>query len=466
MTPSRLCIRDVQVDGRPNLDVCLEAGLVVSVGHRAPRFGPDLDGRGGALIPGFADHHLHLFATAAQSHSADLGAAASLDDLRRRLLAAAAGQAPGSWLRATGCPPALAETLGAADLDLVLADHPIRLQDQSGALWVLNSAALRRLDIAQAPPGLERDAAGQPTGRLWRADAWLRDQLGGSPPDLRPLGAALASKGVVALTDATVSTTPAAASRLAHAHRAGDLPQRLQLMSAAALPAPEDGAFRVGPVKVVLDERDLPSLEEMIARIGEARAWRRPVAVHCVTATELAFTLAAFAAAGARPGDRIEHAGVVPDGAIAELEALRLTVVTQPGFIAAHGDRYLTEVDPAEQDDLYRCARLIEAGVPVAFGSDAPYGPIDPWAILQAAVRRRTRRGRIVGAGERLDAASALRRFWGALDDPGGPSRRVVPGQPADLCLLKAPLPVGVGELSADLVAATLVAGRVVYLSP
>src|SRR6185312_8748065 len=140
-------------------------------------------------------------------------------------------------------------------------------------------------------------------------------------------------------------------------------------------------------------------------RIAGARRQRRTVAVHCVTAGELALTLAAFEAAGVRPGDRIEHGGVIPAAAIGQLRALGLTVVTQSAFVAERGDRYLAEVDAAEQPDLYRCASLRSAGVPVAGSSDAPYAAPDPWAGMAAAVSRRTLGGAVLNAGERIGAA-------------------------------------------------------------
>jgi predicted amidohydrolase YtcJ len=465
VSAERLCLRNVEVEGQAGLNVSIEGGKIVEIAAGAPGLGSDLDGRGGALIPGLADHHLHLLAMAARSHSADLRAAVTYDDIGRHLVAASSGRPAGAWLRATGCAPALAEGLTAASLDAIVRDRPLRVQDQSGTLWVLNSAGLSQLELRHPPPGLERDAAERPTGRLWRADAWLQAQLGGTLPDLRPLGAELAAMGVVAITDTSATTTQPTADRLADAHRRGDLPQKLRLMSAGPLAAPEDAAFDVGPVKVLLDERDLPTLDDMIARICTARAWRRNVAVHCVTLVELAFSLAAFEAAGARPGDRIEHGGVVPESTFTALEALGLTVVTQPGFISAHGDRYLAEVDPEDIPDLYPCGRLMAAGVKVAFGSDAPYGPLDPWAILRAAVTRTTRKGKALGPAERLAPAAALQRLLGPLDHPGGPPRQVAVGQAADLCLLKTPLAEALDALDAGLVAASVVGGAFTYLS-
>jgi predicted amidohydrolase YtcJ len=177
----------------------------------------------------------------------------------------------------------------------------------------------------------------------------------------------------------------------------------------------------------------------------------------------LALALAAFETAGARPGDRIEHGGVIPPAAIGQLRAIGLTVVTQPAFIRERGDRYAAQVDPAEQPDLYRCASLLAAGVPVAASSDAPYASSDPWAGMAAAIARRTRGGLSLGPEEGVAAPIALSLY---LDDPATPGRggrAVAVGQAADLCLLKTPLAEALDAPSADLVAATLRRGRIIH---
>jgi predicted amidohydrolase YtcJ len=234
-------------------------------------------------------------------------------------------------------------------------------------------------------------------------------------------------------------------------------------MSAGPLDRPADDVFMIGPLKILLDDARLPDLDDVLGRIAGARSQGRVVAVHCVTAGELALTLAAFEIAGAKSGDRIEHGGVIPGEAIPVLRALGLTVVTQPAFVFERGDRYLAEVDPAEQPDLYRGASLLAAGVPLAASSDAPYASPDPWTGLRAAVQRRTRSGQAIGPGEQLDPATALSLYLGDPASPGGAARRVVPGAPADLCLLRAPLATVLAEPDASLVHSTWVGGALVH---
>ena len=458
-----LLIRNVEVEGRTGLDVLIEHGRIARIGRRLTGGSERIDGAGGALSPGLVDHHIHLFALAAQADSVVLDGVGGVGDFARQIAAAAASRPQGTWVRATGYHERMAGDLDRRALDRIAPRHPLRVQHQTGSLWILNSLALQALTIDVGPAGLERDLAGAPTGRLWRGDSWLREQIGATAPAFAVIGRTLAAFGITAVTDASVSTDAAAAATLANAVRSGALAARLTLMSGGSLDAPADNTFAVGPVKILLDDHALPRLDEMIETIRLARAQGRPVAVHCVTAGELAVTLAAFDAAGARLGDRVEHGGVIPAAAIGEIRRLGLTVVTQPAFVHERGDRYLDEVEPGEQGDLYRCASLKAAGVAVAGSSDAPYASPDPWAGIAAAVARRSRSGRPVAPGERIEPADALTLYLGAPALPGGPPRRVAPGAPADLCLLDAPLRDVLATPSAERVRTTILGGRVVW---
>jgi predicted amidohydrolase YtcJ len=452
-----LTIRNIEIDGRPGFDVRLEGGRIAEIGVGL-RGADELDGQGGALIPGLCDHHIHLFGLAARADSVALEDVRDAKAFAARIADATSTRPPGAWVRVLGYHEAMAGDLTRADLDALAPRHRLRVQHQTGSLWILNSLALEALGAGDDPPGLERD-----TGRIWRGDAWLRGRIGAQPPPLAPIGARLSAYGITALTDASVTTEASAATLLAEAHRAGDLPQRLILMSGGPLAAPADAAFAVGPLKVLLDDHSLPDFDDFAGRVDVARRHGRAVAVHCVTAAELALTLAVFEAAGSRPGDRIEHGSVIPPDAVEVLKRLDLTVVTQPAFVHERGDRYAAEVAPRDQPDLYRCRSLLEAGVPVAASSDAPYASPDPWKGIAAAVHRTSRAGLTLGAGERVAPARALSLY---LDEPAAPGRtprRIAVGVPADLCLLDAPLREVLAAPDAARVRATLVAGRMVY---
>ena len=129
------------------------------------------------------------------------------------------------------------------------------------------------------------------------------------------------------------------------------------------------------------------------------------------------FTLAALAQAGARPGDRIEHAGITPDLLLEQMVELGVQVVSQPHFIAERGDHYLRDVEPRERPLLYRLSAFARAGLVLAAGSDAPYGVADPWAAMRAAVSRETPNGAIIGQDEALTPEAALDRPWAQARD-------------------------------------------------
>jgi predicted amidohydrolase YtcJ len=444
-----MLIRNVSIGGHDGLDVKLEGDRIVAIGKRLAPERLQFDGAGGVLMMGLVDHHCHLLASAAQSSSVDLHDVQSLEELAARLRQAAGL----GWIRAIGCPPVLAEALTTYMLDSWQLDRPARIQDQTGALWVLNSAALARID-EDLPPCVERGGDGRITGRVWRGDAWLGQAIGRTFPDLARVGTRLARLGITAITDASATTD---------AHRAGDLPQRLTLMSAGRLSRPQDGAFEIGPVKMLLDERELPLLDDLVKRMRLAREQSRAVAVHCVTATELALTLAAFQAGGARPGDRIEHGNVIPADAIPVIHRLGLAVVIQPGWTATRGDRYLADVEPIDRPDLMRCATLLNAGIRLAAGSDSPYGQWDCWAAMCAAVSRTTLGGQSLNPEEAITARAALDLYRAAPDNAGGAPRQVRQGALADLCLLAGPLPNYAEDFAAERVSATWINGKLVH---
>jgi predicted amidohydrolase YtcJ len=447
-------IRDAELDfGARRADVRLAGGVVAEIAPRLQRHAGEegLDAQGRALMPSLCDHHIHLQATAAAAASVDCRPAACADEaaLVQALRAAEAGLPAGKWLRGVGFDEAsLAGSGQAADrswLDGVLPDRPVRLQHRSGRMWLLNSAALRALGVdpehAEAPLETENARA---TGRLYDADAWLRARRGSQRPDLSGLSRSLWSMGVTALTDCSHANDADDWQAFAAAQAEGALLQDLRVMGSAALDAVPAEAntdasrprLTRGERKFHLHDNALPDIDALSAAMRAAHAAGRGVAVHCVSRVDLPFALAALRAAGPRPGDRIEHASVAPPEAVAELAALGVIVVTQPALVAERGDRYLTEVDAEDQSYLYRLAGLRAAGIGLALSSDAPYGNVDPWAAMAAAVSRRTRAGVILGSGEALTPEAAYAGFAGPPDDPARAWRPLATGAPADLILL------------------------------
>jgi predicted amidohydrolase YtcJ len=464
-------ITRAEVAGHAFLDVRLEGGRIAAMGRDlAPAPGEEcLDAAGGALLPGLHDHHLHLFALAAADASVRCGPPAVAD--RAALAHALRTASPvAGWIRGIGYHETVAGDLDRRALDALAPDCPVRVQHRSGALWVVNSAGVAQLglDAGSDARGVERGADGRATGKLYRLDAWLRERLGAAQssaetPDLGEVSRRLASFGVTGITDATHSNAEAELAAFVAALERGELHQRLVVMGSEDLPAPEHPGAERGALKLVLAEHDLPPFDELESSIARAHAQDRSVAVHCVTLAELVLATAAFAAAGGRTGDRIEHASVAPPAVLERLAELPLTVVTQPHFIRERGDAYAVEVEPGDRLWLYRCRGFLEAGVPLGGGTDAPFGDPDPWRAMRAAVERRTEQGLVLGPDETLEPERALGLFTSPAEAPGAAPRRVGIGAAADLCLLDAPWQVARRELSSRRVRATLRQGSLIW---
>ncbi len=387
-------------------DLVVEGGRLVDAPTAGEHEEVDVDGR--PVVPGLVDHHIHLLATAAARDSVDCSPAALAGGggLAAVLRAGRRGRPADGWLRGVGYDVATSGEIDRRHLDGA-AVGPVRIQDRTGIRWMLDSEALARVlpaDERAWPDGVARDAAGRPTGVLTRLDAWLGARVPRRRPDLAALGAWLADRGVTALTDAGAANGPDELATLA----AAGLPQRLVAMTGEADVAPPPGVA-LGPVKILLDDADLPGLDHLTARVRAAHDAGRAVAVHSVSAASLVLALAA----GVGPNDRVEHASLVPDDVLPLLVAADPTIVVQPTLVTARGDRYLAEVPPDEHGGLHRLGSFLAAGLRVLAGSDAPYGPADPWLGVAAAVARRTSGGRPLGPTEAVDAATALGLYTG-----------------------------------------------------
>ena len=137
-------------------------------------------------------------------------------------------------------------------------------------------------------------------------------------------------------------------------------------------------------------------------------------------------------------GHRLEHAEMVDAAAMSLLVLFGLTASVQPAFDlrwGGPGGLYETRLGAARAAAFNPFADLAGAGVPLAFGSDSPVTPFDPWAAVSAAVHHHE-------PSERISARAAFRAHtrggWRAarLMHTGAGEIRL--GAPASLALWSA----------------------------
>ncbi|MYW64927.1 amidohydrolase family protein [Streptomyces sp. SID8379] len=127
---------------------------------------------------------------------------------------------------------------------------------------------------------------------------------------------------------------------------------------------------------------------------------------------------------------RVEHAEMLTPETVAAFAEFGLTASVQPAFDALWGGEdgmYADRLGAERARTLNPYAALLRAGVPLAFGSDSPVTPLDPWGTIRAAAFHRTPEHRV---SVRAAFTAHTRGGWRAVgrDDAGV----LVPGAPAD----------------------------------
>ncbi|MER6072393.1 amidohydrolase [Streptomyces sp. NPDC001817] len=127
---------------------------------------------------------------------------------------------------------------------------------------------------------------------------------------------------------------------------------------------------------------------------------------------------------------RVEHAEMLTPETVAGFAELGLIASVQPAFDALWGGEdgmYARRLGAGRARTLNPFAALLRAGVPLAFGSDSPVTPLDPWGTVRAAAFHHTPDHRV---SVRAAFTAHTRGGWRAVgrDDAGV----LVPGAPAD----------------------------------
>lgn len=194
--------------------------------------------------------------------------------------------------------------------------------------------------------------------------------------------------------------------------------------------------------------------DQLVSLMGRASSSGITPSIHAIGDDANTFALNAFEEVGCE--GTIEHAQLLAWEDIQRFADLGITASVQPEH--AMDDRDVADVLWAGRTD--RCfpfASMLDAGVKLAMGSDAPVASLDPWLAIASAVER-TRDERAAWHPEqRIEPQVAL---------DASARTRVAVGQRADLCVVDIdPLYASVEELRSMPVSATFLGGRVTFSS-
>ncbi|MBK8468614.1 MAG: amidohydrolase family protein [Actinomycetales bacterium] len=466
-----------------------------------------LDGQDRWAIPGLWDHHVHLRQWGLKFSRLDTAGTGAPDEVLRRVATHVAALPTGDDRLVEGFGHRLAtwdRGPTVSELDAVSGAHPVVLISGDGHNGWLNSRALALLGAPPTDGALDEDD----WYPVWTR---LRSLPGAPEQDTHAYAAgvtAAAALGIVGVTDMEFDDNPFAwparfaagvdglrvrtatyadglADVIAHGLRTGDpLPGGQGLLTMGPLKIISDGSLSTRTAHCFEPYADAAgtaaladpaaSLEhwrgkqnlspaELTDLMGQATRAGIELAIHAIGDAAVAIALDAFAAV--RAHGSIEHAQLLADGHATRMARLGVRASVQPAHLL--DDRDVTmRCWPDRSGRCFPFRDMLNAGVTVALGSDAPVSPLDPWLAMAAAVHRSADERAPWHPEQALTVAEAL-----AASTDGRGTLGV--GSLGDVVLLDAdPQGADAADSAAAAaylrrmpVAATLLAGRATYLS-
>ena len=448
-----------------------------------------LDVRGRTVMPGLIDAHGHVMELGLAALRVDLTGSASLEEALGRVRAWAAANPRAKWIVGGGWNQVLwgSGFPTAAELDRAVGDRPVFLSRVDGHAGWANSAAIRAGGVTAATRDpvrgrIERGPARAPSGVFVdAAQALIARRI--PPPTAAESEAALAkalsmmtSVGLTGVHDMGV-TPPTWALYRAFGDE-GRLSVRVTAY-AAGLDAQDAIAplrptpwlyadrLRLGGVELYADgalgsrgawllapyaddpaNRGLRFMTdtELKNRVSRANFLGFQVATHAIGDAANRQVLDAYADNRGAYGDarrnRVEHAQIVDPADLPRFAALHVIASMQPTHATSDKAMAATRLGEARLAGAYAWRTLIGSGARMAFGSDFPVEPPNPFFGLHAAVTRQDRAGEPPGGWrpqETVSLAQALAGFttgaaWaGFAEDRVG---RLAPGYWADFLIV------------------------------
>ncbi|HEX8891728.1 MAG TPA: amidohydrolase [Terriglobales bacterium] len=408
----------------------------------------DLDGH--FVMPGFNDAHSHLAAAGMRHLEVDLTGSANLPDMQHRIGLKVNKTEPGEWIVGSGWDHTLwlGQTLPTRqDIDVMTNGHPAIFVRIDGHIAIANTAALEAAGITDktaAPQGgkIDVDRQGQPTGILRESAQGLVFQKVPPPTPAQRRAAAEASLadaarwGVTSAQDCSqwedflvyedleregkltlrISewlrfNDPLDTVKQQRAHHSLDDP----ILHTGMLKGYMDGSlgsrtaallapYSDDPGNAGLPQYQQPELNHMAT---ERMAAGFQLGFHAIGDRAAQMALDAFrtaesspqarAAPGATtPKDfrlRIEHDQVIAPNQFALYNQLGVIASVQPSHLLTDMNWAKARIGPERAKTSYPWKQFGDNGVKLAFGTDYPVEPINPFRGVYAAITRKNEAG-------------------------------------------------------------------------
>lgn len=491
----------------------------------------DLDGH--FIMPGFNDAHIHLADAGLQKLTVDLTGVKSLDELRERVRARVEKSKPAEWILGSGWDETLwpvKATPTRWDLDEVSSGHAVFLVRIDGHIAVANTRALQLASVTLAsrdPEGghIDRNENGEPTGILREtAQHAVRAVIPKPSPEMRRQAieaalADLAEHGVTSAQDCSTieqgcsnwedfqiyedlekegKLTARITEWMSFDQPVEDLkkqrdshPQSDLMLHTGMLKGFMDGSLGSRTALLLEPYADDPKNSGLprydAARLNEMAKERVlagfQLGFHAIGDKGVQMALDAFAEAqktarenkvkAANGGNdfrlRIEHVQVVTPAQITRFKELKAVASMQPGNLLADIRWAQDRLGPKRAATSYAWLAFLNKGVPLAFGSDAPYGDeLSPFRGLYAAVTRKSVDGKLQYFPEQrltMDQAIAAYTIGAAFAEFQEKDKgKIVPGMLADFAVLDRDVTASSPEkVLGTKVLRTVVGGKTVY---
>ncbi len=465
------------------------------------------------VFPGFNDAHTHLGGAGRTKLNVDLTGVHSLEEMLATVKTFADAAPAGHWLTGGNWDHTLwasKELPTRQELDRVTGDHPTFLDRIDGHIAVVNSAALKAAGVTgktEPPQGgaIDLDAQGEPTGILRESAQGLVEKVIPPPSaEERRKGDALAiadalAHGVTSVQDFSEWQDFLVFEEM---EKEGGLKIRISewlpfktpladLLTMRAHHDEHDPMLHTGFLKGFMDgslgsrtaamkapfaddagNSGLPQFSQgqLNAMTVERAKAGFQLGFHAIGDKAAAMALDAYGQSGVSPTarNRIEHAQVVDPADIPRFKQLGVIASMQPNHLLTDMNWAEDRLGPQRAAYSYAWKAFLDAGVPLAFGTDYPVEPVTPFRGLYAAVTRMNEMGtktyfpeNKLTRGQALYAYTQGSAYAEFAEKHKG---KLAPGYDADFVLVDRDLySVDAKAILGTQVRATYVAGRESY---